>query len=116
MHGYTSEVGRADRRGPETQAGPPETRYRLRTSPNGVRSQAFTVLSRLPEYNHRPSGLNARLLIKPVWPRKVWTLSPVRPSQTLTVLSSPPEAIHHRPSSSELNATAYTSPLCPGRV
>src|SRR5262245_63633418 len=110
MHRCTSLVGRGNRRGPETQAGPPETRYRLRTSPDGFRSQTFTVLSRLPEYNRRPSGLNARLLIRPVWPRKLRTGSPVRLSQTFTVLSSPPEATH-RPSSSRLNATVYTSPL-----
>jgi hypothetical protein len=29
-------------------------------------SQTFTVASRLPEYNRLPSGLNARLLTRPV--------------------------------------------------
>ena len=62
--------------------------------PASIRSQTFTVVSRLPEYKRLPSGLNARLLTRPVWPRKVRTTSPVRLSQIFTVLSSPPEAIH----------------------
>src|SRR4051812_18325625 len=75
------------------------------------RSQTFTVLSRLPETKSRPSELNDRPLTRPVWPRKLWTSFPARPtpsgfaegtSQIFTALSSPAEATH-RPSPSGLN-------------
>ena len=64
---------------------------------SGVRSQVLTVWSRLPEYNVRPSGLNATLLTGPVWPRQLRTSLAVRVSQILTVLSSPADA-SQRPS------------------
>ena len=69
-------------------------RYRFGSSPSFDTSQTLTVWSRLPETSRRPSGLNATLETRPVWPRKLRTSSPLRLSQIFTVLSSPPEAIH----------------------
>ena len=61
-------------------------------------SQTLTVVSRLPENSRRPSGPNATLLTRPVWPRKLRTNVRSWLSQIFTVLSSPAEATH-RPSS-----------------
>src|SRR6516165_1233616 len=92
------------------------TTYSFNLSFKGVRSQTFTVLSKLAEARRSCflSGLNATQFTTPLWPVKVWIGSPpVLASQSFTLVSSPPEATH-RPSG--LNATPQTGAAWPRRV
>src|SRR6516162_423815 len=98
MLGETTAVGRilnpSGRFGKPSYVGSTTDQARL---PILVTSQTLTLSSRLPETNSRPSGLNATLLTRPVWPRKLRTNFPAWLSQIFTVLSSPAEATQ-RPS------------------
>src|SRR5262249_13848271 len=71
-----------------------------------TRRTAIVPLPR-PAASVRPSGLNARLVMK-LLPRKTCTRSPLAASSRWTVPSCPPDA--SRPSG--LQATARTAPWC----
>ena len=71
---------------------PPVSPVKLWTTRPVSRSQILRLPLLLAETRDRPSGLNATQEIGVLWPRRVWISLPVVVSQSLTVVSWPPEA------------------------